>query len=49
MRQKKFIIVELTPEEHNIIKLSAVNRYMSMKKWVLEAIVEKINTEKQYK
>lgn len=49
MENKKYLLIEITPEEHQIIKRSALERYISMRKWVLEAIVEKIATEGRYR
>jgi predicted DNA binding CopG/RHH family protein len=45
---EKRIIIEVSSEDHKEIKRRATNRGITIRKWVLDAIADKIKKEKQY-
>lgn len=45
---EKRLIVDITVEEHNEIKIRAAARNLSIKTWVMRAIQEAILKEKKY-
>ena len=46
--KKSFFVVEVEPDLHKAIKIQAVERGITMRKWILRAIIEKIKAEKDY-
>ena len=44
----KRLLINLKPEEHKEIKQRALDRNISIKKYVLESIFNRINWEKKY-
>jgi hypothetical protein len=49
MVKKPRIVIEMSEDAHKDIKMRAVDHSLSIKKWVLQAIAEKIKVEEKYK
>ena len=47
-KREKQIVIVVTYEDHKEIKRRATNRGVTIRKWVLDAIADKIKKEKQY-
>ena len=43
--EQKSVKIDLTKDEHRLIKVSATNRYITMQQWLVEAIVQKLQAE----
>ena len=43
---KKKIIFEIPEQDHKIIKLRATEQNMSMKEWILQALADKLEKER---
>lgn len=48
MENNKQLIIEINENLHKQLKARALNNNMTLKMWVLSAILEKIKNEKQY-
>ena len=48
MEKVKQLIIEVDESFHKQIKVRALDKNMTVKTWVLSAILEKIKNEKQY-
>jgi predicted HicB family RNase H-like nuclease len=48
METKKRLVAEIPPEIHKEIKIQAAFGNMTMRKWVIRAIIEKIQRDKKY-
>ncbi len=42
------LIIEVPKEDHQEVKMRALRKGITLKKWVLQAILEKIKEEKKY-
>ena len=46
--ETKFLLIEVPKQLHKEVKSRAVERGITMRKWILQAIAEKIRVEKLY-